>query len=88
MVNDVVLQPDAGEPIDFRGEGAICLTERFECIEPLARVGDTDPVDELVELDVGEREGGLLYRPAANGGPPGEVSAELAVTHGIVCGEI
>ena len=75
----------------FRGfllEVAVGAPERLDRPEgPLAGLG-ANSVDELVEVHVGKRRRGLLHLAAPHPRPPGEVSAQLAVVHGLVGGVV
>ena len=88
MVDHVVHEPRADVAVHGRLEGAVGLPKGFDFAKGLLTRFDADPVQEFVEVDVGERGRRLRDLSGAHARTPGEVAAELPVVHRLVSGEV
>ena len=88
MPHRVVAQPCAYVAVDTRLVLAVCPPEALDGPKPLRTRCGADTTQQLIEMHEDKGERGSPYVAPAHGGAPREVTAQLAVAHCLVGGEV
>lgn len=74
--------------VDLWLKDAVLLPQRLDLCEALLRAADANAADEFVEQHEHEREARGYDLARTHMRAPGEVAAQVAVAHGLVCGKV
>ena len=86
IVDYIVHHPPLQVGQDAAVNLAVGVPEGGQLVVSVQGIGHADLVNQLIDIEEGEGQGGLPDIPSAHPGPPGEVPAKLLVRQGLICG--